>query len=287
MLDYDYYKRKMADLTARPPKDPNKLTRNADKLRLCEATFLNVRNELTARLTALLAERSDFACAPLLQLLHFQQSFYSNMNNAIRPLAAFTFDSALLDAEARQVARQTMRSDAIADPVEPKPIEHYMAQIRSLPTSPAATLQRLDLSRPEGTSCALGCMSAQGATSSAPAPPPGQPLTGAGDSMFPSQLPRGAVPPQTLGTASTPAGKVAPPACPPPLPPRPAHPAASLVPKGERMRAFGDYAATDPRMISFNTGDVLYKEREEGGWLFGTNGRGQQGYFPASYVEKA
>ena len=51
------------------------------------------------------------------------------------------------------------------------------------------------------------------------------------------------------------------------------------------MRALTDYAASDPRMISFSTGEVMVKEKEEGGWFFGSNSRGEQGYFPGSYVE--
>ena len=30
---------------------------------------------------------------------------------------------------------------------------------------------------------------------------------------------------------------------------------------------------------------LMTKEKEEGGWFFGSNSRGQQGFFPASYVE--
>ena len=29
----------------------------------------------------------------------------------------------------------------------------------------------------------------------------------------------------------------------------------------------------------------MRKEKEEAGWFFGSNSQGQQGYFPASYVE--
>jgi len=52
------------------------------------------------------------------------------------------------------------------------------------------------------------------------------------------------------------------------------------------MGAVGDYAATDARMISFSAGELMIKEKEEGGWFFGSNSRGDQGFFPASYVEK-
>ena len=51
------------------------------------------------------------------------------------------------------------------------------------------------------------------------------------------------------------------------------------------MRALTDYAASDPRMISFSAGELMVKEKEEAGWFFGTNSQGQRGYFPASYVE--
>ena len=51
------------------------------------------------------------------------------------------------------------------------------------------------------------------------------------------------------------------------------------------MRALTDYTASDPRMLSFHAGEVMTKEKEESGWFFGANSRGEQGYFPASYVE--
>ena len=51
------------------------------------------------------------------------------------------------------------------------------------------------------------------------------------------------------------------------------------------MRALGDYTASDARMISFSAGEVMIKEKEEGGWFFGSNSRGQQGFFPGSYCE--
>ena len=50
-----------------PPKDSSKLSRNAEKLSSCEAAYMNVKNELVARMTALLHEKWDFANAPLLQ----------------------------------------------------------------------------------------------------------------------------------------------------------------------------------------------------------------------------
>lgn len=67
-----------------------KLQRNAEKLAACEAAYTNVKNELVARCSALLSERSDFANMPLLQLLDFQQNFYGNLNAAVTPLAAHT-----------------------------------------------------------------------------------------------------------------------------------------------------------------------------------------------------
>lgn len=74
MLDFDYYRRKVQEMQARPggAKDPTKLTRNAEKLRSSEDAYLNVKNELKARIDALIRERWDFANAPLLQLLDFQ-----------------------------------------------------------------------------------------------------------------------------------------------------------------------------------------------------------------------
>ena len=71
LMDYDYYKRKVTEMNAKPPKDGSKLTRNAEKLAASEAAYLNAKNELVARMQALLDERWDFANAPLLQLLDF------------------------------------------------------------------------------------------------------------------------------------------------------------------------------------------------------------------------
>ena len=256
LLDFDYYKRKMAEMTARPPKESSKLTRNADKLRHSEAAYMNVRNELQARLGALLAEKWDFANAPLLQLLDFQQNFYGNLNTAVRPFAAFTYEGALLDAEQRQTARQTLRTEALADVVEPRPLSAF------LPQSPAAG--------PPPAAPAGGY--------AAPAPPPTAPT---------ASSPYGAysMPPPAAGGGAAapppPAGRPPPPPGPPPGRP----PLPPSTPRGEKMRAIGEYAATDARMISFAAGEVMYKEKDEGGWLFGSNSRGEQGYFPSSYVE--
>ena len=51
-IDYDYYKRKMAEMVRSPPKDGSKMMRNAEKLAGCEAAYLNVKNELQARMRA-------------------------------------------------------------------------------------------------------------------------------------------------------------------------------------------------------------------------------------------
>ena len=75
LIDFDYYRRKMNELLKSPPKDGSKLQRNAEKLASAEAAHLNVANELKARMDALMNERWDFANAPLLQLLDFQQNF--------------------------------------------------------------------------------------------------------------------------------------------------------------------------------------------------------------------
>ena len=72
-MDYDYYKRKVAEMVTKPASNSDKLMRNAEKLSSSEAAYLNVKNELVARMSALIAERWDFANAPLLQLLDFQQ----------------------------------------------------------------------------------------------------------------------------------------------------------------------------------------------------------------------
>lgn len=58
-------KRKVAEMVQRPPKDGTKMTRNAEKLATSEAAYLNVKNELVARMQAMLEERWDFANAPL------------------------------------------------------------------------------------------------------------------------------------------------------------------------------------------------------------------------------
>ena len=94
-LDFDYYRRKVDELTFRPPKDAAKLPRNAEKLREREADHWNCKNELIARLAALIAEKWDFANAPLLHLLEFQQRFHTQMSEGMRSLSAFTYEGAL------------------------------------------------------------------------------------------------------------------------------------------------------------------------------------------------
>jgi hypothetical protein len=131
-LDFEYYRRKVDELTFRPPKDAAKLPRNAEKLREREADHWNCKNELIARLAALIAEKWDFANAPLLHLLEFQQRFHAQMSEGMRSLSAFTHEGTLLDAEARQMSRQTLRTEALASPVEAKPLASY------LPHAPAA-----------------------------------------------------------------------------------------------------------------------------------------------------
>jgi len=226
LVDYDYYKRKVAEMVQRPPKDGTKMTRNAEKLATSEAAYLNVKNELVARMQAMLEERWDFANAPLLQLLDFQTSFYGNLNTAVTPFAAHTYEGALLDAEARTTARRTLQTAALTEAVMPKPATHYV----SMPSQP----QQQYAGAPPPPHSPMGAGAASGAR---PPPPPGPP-------------------------------------------PRP-----QLPPGASRMRALTNYEATDARMLSFSAGEMMVKEREEAGWYYGSNSRGDQGYFPASYVE--
>ena len=219
LIDYDYYRRKVSEMVRTPPKDGSKLSRNAEKLSSCEAAYMNVKNELVARMTALLHEKWDFANAPLLQLLDFQRNFYGNLANAVTPFSKYTYEASLLDAEQRREARLTLSEKALAEPVAAKPASSYMGGAQ---------------------------------------PPPGPPPAAAGNA----------------GPPRPPPGK------PPPPPGRPPPP-----PNGVQMRALTDYAASDPRMISFATGELMIKEKEEAGWFFGSNSTGQRGYFPASYVE--
>jgi hypothetical protein len=37
-------------------------------------------------------------------------------------------------------------------------------------------------------------------------------------------------------------------------------------------------------MISITKGEQLTVEREEDGWMYGTNSRGQVGFFPSSFI---
>ena len=140
-IDYDYYKRKMAEMVRSPPKDGSKMMRNAEKLATCEAAYLNVKNELDMRMRALLHEKYDFANAPLLQLLDFQQNFYGNLHGAVSPLAQHTYEGALLDAENRFQARQTSHAESLAAEVLPKAASEYMggaahSQHAATPASP-------------------------------------------------------------------------------------------------------------------------------------------------------
>lgn len=71
-----------------PPKDGAKLQRNAEKLATCEAAYMNVKNELEARMRALLTERWDFANAPLLQLLDFQRTHAATQTRLVGGIPA-------------------------------------------------------------------------------------------------------------------------------------------------------------------------------------------------------
>jgi hypothetical protein len=231
------YRRKVGEMVRAPPKDGMKLTRNAEKLAAADAAHLNVKNELVARMQALLAERNDFANAPLLQLLDFQRSFYGALNTAVTPFAAHTYEGAMLDAEARFAARATIQTEALAAPVAARPAASYLGAAAAAPDAYSCCGGAAASAAPPVAAAAVG-------DSGAAAPPP---------------------PPRPK---------------PPPPPGRPPAPAG-----GVQMRAITAYAATDARMLSFAAGEMMVKEKEEGGWFYGKNARGDSGYFPATYVE--
>ena len=313
-LDFEYYRRKVDELTFRPPKDAAKLPRNAEKLREREADHWNCKNELIARLAALIAEKWDFANAPLLHLLEFQQRFHTQMSEGMRSLSAFTYEGALLDAEARQMSRQTLRTEALASPVEAKPLASY------LPQAPAAYCG----APPPAPQPSYSVPPPHPSYASAPPPhpsyasaPPPHPSYAAAPPPHPSYA---AAPPPHPSYASAPPPQPSS-AAPPPQPssaaPPPAPPPLRAPPHGEQMRAIGDYISNDPRMISFSAGELMLKEKEEDGWFFGSvriwrsldlrptyrpsprclllicvrvprcsqNSRGETGYFPPNYVE--
>ena len=246
-LDYEYYRRKVDELTFRPPKDAAKLPRNAEKLREREADHWNCKNELIARLAALIAEKWDFANAPLLHLLEFQQRFHAQMSEGMRSLSAFTHEGTLLDAEARQMSRQTLRTEALASPVEAKPLASY------LPHAPAAYY---------------------GAPPPAPQPSYSEPPPPPPYAAPPPQPSCAAAPPPQPSYAAPPPQPPCAAAAPPPQPSYaarpPAPPPLRAPPHGEQVRAIGDYISNDPRMISFSAGELMLKEKEEDGWFFGS-----------------
>lgn len=91
------------------------------------------------------------------------------------------------------------------------------------------------------------------------------------------------------GDSNDPFGAPAPPSAPQPQPAPAVDIMAALAssaaptaaaPAGDRYKALTDYAPGDPRMLALKKGDLLTKEREEDGWFFGANDRGQSGYFP-------
>ena len=281
LMDYDYYKRKVGEMVRAPPKgDGSKLTRNAEKLAACEAAYMNVKNELSARMDALIAERWDFAQAPILQLLDFQHNFYTNINSAVTPFAAYTYEGALLDAETRFQSRRTLQTDSLTEPVAARPAAAFMGGSGDAQPPPQPP--------PGGPPPGGGPYPPPGPPpgGGGPRPPPGPPPPGAGGGPRP---PPGPPPPGSGGPRPPPgppppSGGGGPPPQPPPRPPPPAGPPPG-VPSGLQMRALTDYAASDPRMISFSAGELMVKEKEEAGWFFGSNSQGQRGYFPASYVE--
>ena len=269
LIDYDYYRRKMAEMQAKPPKDQSKVQRNMEKLQTSEVAYTSVNNELKARITALIDERWDFAAAPLTQMLDFQQSFYSNIASAVGPLAAYSTESRLLDAEARAAARETLKTDAITKAVAPTPVSAprvpqvgQMAQIGYSGGPPACA-------PPAG----YGGGPPPPSASSYAAPPPSSyaapPPAGYGGGPPPPSASSYAAPPPSSYAAPPPSSSLA-------LPP---------ASGGMRYRAVSEYTPTDPRMISMSVGEIVTKEKDEGGWFFGSNSRGEQGYFPSSYVE--
>ena len=102
---------------AKPPRDASKLPRNAAKLNENEAAFTTMSNELRARCAAMLSEKWDFIGAPFTQMLDFQQSFYGNLATAMAPLAPYSSEARLLDAEARCMARETLKTESLVAPV--------------------------------------------------------------------------------------------------------------------------------------------------------------------------
>ena len=74
-------------------------------------------NELRARCAAMLSEKWDFIGAPFTQMLDFQQSFYGNLATAMAPLAPYSSEARLLDAEARCMARETLKTESLVAPV--------------------------------------------------------------------------------------------------------------------------------------------------------------------------
>ena len=215
-------------------------------------------NELRARCAAMLSEKWDFIGAPFTQMLDFQQSFYGNLATAMAPLAPYSSEARLLDAEARCMARETLKTESLVAPV----------------TAAQAGQQRA-MNVPQ-------LMGPGGAPPPGPRPP-----------SMPQQYalpPPGGVPgpgpppgPRPPGMPM-PGGPMAPPGPrPPPVPaaaPPPGAPAG-----GQQLRALTAYEPADPRMIPMNAGEIMIKEKEEGGWFFGSNSRGQQGFFPGSYCE--
>lgn len=67
-------------------------------------------------------------------------------------------------------------------------------------------------------------------------------------------------------------------------PAQPSVGARALPMAPECVRAIKEYTANDDRMISIAKGEVLTVEREEDGWLYGSNSRGLAGFFPRSFV---
>ena len=204
-LDFDYYKRKVHEMQQKAAAKGGgssadgqaKLLRNAEKLAAAEAAYENTRNELDARMRALLQERGDFANMPHLQLLDFQQNFYSNVSHAVMPFAAHTHEMALLDAEARFTSRATSSTAPLTEAIPQKPAAAYLTPAAAPP--PRA---------PPRAAAAAGRTAPPGGPPPSGPPPPGPPP---GRPGAPEGRRRRRPPAAAARPASAPAAPAAPP----------------------------------------------------------------------------
>ncbi|KAG8467942.1 hypothetical protein KFE25_006994 [Diacronema lutheri] len=294
--DFDYYRGKTTELEKKRGEKnmDEKISRNAFKLEQSRQIFLALTEEVRARMRELMSERFAFYGGPLTQVLAMQRNYFGGVFTAFAPFAKWTSEQALASAKNAMDARPSRRRAMLtveqivagemgADAGQDK---GWAAEDDHQANPPVVSMEELHAQRAPTAA----------ATQPAAAPAPSAFATPEADPWGQSELQQHAQPaaqPQPvvdlLGGSSDPFAAPAQQQQQQPQQQQPSAPvdlfgAAPVA--GEKYKALTDYAPGDPRMLALKKGDLLTKEKEEDGWFFGSNDRGQSGYFPPNYCKK-